>query len=827
MINVSNRQALLLADSVFNRQGTVPGILGAILVSEDNANKAATIGFNGLKESLTKANPRSPPFGDVTEELVIEQERQMILNGGSFNLFTPQFMAKKGNKVTLEDMGMKSKVPSSGTIVMLVRFVRGGDGERCMQKIKFDSSGALQWEADEKSTANEAQVLKLDADPCALWATKVTKEEFINCFLNSALLGEALRRMGSSDHQFHRKMPIALEVTITDPHGEEEAKEVAAAMQIHQSLLIEVMDDDTFKKDMLGEAWLPPLGEVGPHARDFVLPLSMPDFSPDAENGPSRHAMWKEKFDIHNPKDPKIVATGEVYVKIKWEFPLYQMTPDGKCVPRIQAEFMKPPKYPKEITDPAKMAEMVNTGMLTLTIDHARNLRRSDASKGRDCDPQAQVWLRNDILERWRKKPLIRTKTVRNNRNPEWKHSEVQIELMQGDYEARFPPKDHTMFEDMKQHMKTKRQKRYEEEERNLAAVKRYGDGLKIRFGENLGRGEGESHGMEVFLGDSIREFKAKLTEACARESRKWMQTAGAASPEAKKYEGTQIGPGHLVMVFVPPPKLMRLVETGNSDRSEYKHAHTLAIQDPSNWEPLDPTRTFDQYNPRHSFGKPSPAPPQQLMVVEATEKYKTTNLRYKEFDRERNKKLVVDMNEEERCFGWAKYKHEADFSFEWRPALISKIKPSASTATKKAADGSATASSPAPAAAQEPGKEMYSISWLVKPKLTDTKKPAVSSDDKGDCQLDRSSILMAPRMPKLDHYVHPKHMEVLKQAKSLRQLGKSDYEIEAMLNKILDEQNKPGTGVDKEKMASTKPPRITVDIIKKYMAHSENAVAL
>jgi len=609
--------------------------------------------------------------------------------------------------------------------------------------------------------------------------------------------------MGSGDHQFHPRKPMALDVTIIDPHGEEEAKEVSAAMQIHQSLLVEVWDDDTFKKDLLGEAWLPPLGEVGHHPRDYVLPLGMPNFGDNAENGPSRKHKSKEVYDVNNPKDKSVVASGEVYVKVAWEFPLYEMTADGKCVPKNKEGGGK--EVPS--TDRAKQNEMINTGRLTLTIDHARNLRRSDASKGRDCDPQVNVYLRNDILETWRVKPLLRTKTVKNDRNPRWKDEVYTFEVMQGEYESRFPPKDKTLFESAKTGLKTRRQKRHEEEERQLLAVKRFGEGLKIRFGSQLGKGEGENHGIEVFVGDSIREFKAKLTEACARESMRWAQNAGADSREATKYSGTKIEAEHLVMVFVPPPKLTRLVEEGNRDKPEYKHAYTLAIEDPNNWDPLDPTRTFDQYNPRFGFGRPEPAPAQVLRVCEATEKYKMTNLRYKEFAADRAKKLIVDMNEEEKCFGWAKYQHAGDSgSFEWRPAIIGTSTPNAAPAS----GSNAPAPAAAPAADLDPEKTVYSVSWLVKPAV-----------DSKPVDLDRASVLMAPQMPKMDHYVHPKHMEVLKQARGLRQIGKSDYDIEIMLNKILEEQNKAGAGTSKESMSTTKPPRITVEIVKKYMAHS------
>lgn len=741
----------------------------------------------------------------------------MAQNGGSFNLFTPFYVAKKGNNITLQDMKITDALGNYAK-VLIVRFVRGGDGERVTQSIKFEGNGTLMPD----------QELKLDACPSSLMATKVTKEEFINCFLNSTVLGEALRRMGSSDHRFHSKRPMQLDVTVVDPHGDQDEKEAEFAMNVHQSVLIEVWDDDTFKKDLLGEAFLPPLGELGHQPRDIVLPLKMPDYTDESEHGPSRPNKTKETMS----KD--IVVTGEVYVKVHWEYPLYVKTPDGKCVPK-EALSNPDKKHPLEIpaNDRAKQNEMMNTGRLTLTIDHAKNLRRSDARQGRDCDPQVHVWLRNDIMGKWWQKPLKKTATVKNNRNPKWAHEVLVQDIMQGDYENRFPPKDHSRFEDVKQMFRTKTQKRHASEERDLLAVKKFGDGLKLKFGARLGRNPGENHRVEVFVGDTVREFKAKLTEACQRECQTW-ESQGKQNPEAERFRDVKIAAEHLVMVFVAPSSVYSLFAQGLKDSAEYKRAYALAVQDPNNWEPLDPTRTFDQYNPRFAFGKPEPAPPVALRVVEATEKYKLVNLRYKQFDDERKAKLVTELNDPESCFGWAKYTHEGDIlprsaetdasataeskSFEWRPALIFTVKKENATASAtSAATEPSSASSSAPTnppasasnAAASTETTSFKVSWLVKPSVD--AEPVI---------LDRSSVLLAPRMPKLDHFVHPKHQELLKQAPGLRAIGKSDYQIEAMLNKIIEDQSRPGTGVDKAKMSSTKPPRLTVAIIRAYMAH-------
>ena len=74
-------------------------------------------------------------------------------------------------------------------------------------------------------------------------------------------------------------------------------------------------------------------------------------------------------------------------------------------------------------------------------------------------------------------------------------------------------------------------------------------------------------------------------------------------------------------------------------------------------------------------------------------------------------------------------------------------------------------------------------------------------------------------RNPKFDEAIHPMHKELLDQGKTLRQSGKSDWEIEMILNKLLDEkwqsrQEAAQGGLDE----NMKPPRITVDEVRSYL---------
>jgi hypothetical protein len=287
--------------------------------------------------------------------------------------------------------------------------------------------------------------------------------------------------------------------------------------------------------------------------------------------------------------------------------------------------------------------------------------------------------------------------------------------------------------------------------------------------------------------------------EACKNQAK------SPSIPVADKslYEDVKIGPKHLVMVYVPPQNLARSQASAadsnfgrtHTERhsSEYEHQAKIAIEDPKNWQPLDPSRTFEMYRQRYQFGGRNPV---KVRIMEATEKLKMVNLMYKEFEKERNKKLSVDMNSDEKCFGWAKYKHEQDDSIEWRRAFIANAKDSKD--------------------AKQDGSAQYAVTWLARTAASKVQ----AEKTKTPPTMDRGSVLLQPRLPKMDHYVNPAHENVLAQAKGLRAMGKTDYDIETMLNKILEDEHKPGSGTDKTKASTPKPPRITVDIIKNYLAH-------
>jgi len=233
-------------------------------------------------------------------------------------------------------------------------------------------------------------------------------------------------------------------------------------------------------------------------------------------------------------------------------------------------------------------------------------------------------------------------------------------------------------------------------------------------------------------------------------------------------------------MVFVPSLKVQKLFNQKLHTSDEYKRQYNMDLQDPSNWQPLDPARNFAQYQ-QFNFGRSSV----MLRVVEETPTYKAQNLRYKLFEEEQTKLTYQERDEPKTCYGWAKYTHETDSTSEWRQAFISRT---------------------------EAKEKPWLAAWIFAPQ----DKNAVPGLDRKEAK-DRREVLLHPRLPKMDDQVTPEHEEILKQAVILRISGKSDWEIEGVLNQVLREQaskdNQGGT-------ASVAP--ITVDEIRAYCMREE-----
>jgi len=494
--------------------------------------------------------------------------------------------------------------------------------------------------------------------------------------------------------------------------------------------------------------------------------------------------------------------------------------PVGSCLDssekkRVEEFFKNMPKG--DIAGRADIQDKMHKGELTLTIKRAQNLRRADTISRvggmGTCDPKVQVYIRNDNANRWRKKPLDYTKVGTKEKNKlewAWDHT-MKKEIFTGAYEAKIIQDDPTLWGDVQRNLLKLNRRAYRryEEDKAISRVRRFGqEGLKVIFKDESATPQshkpGDNHGVEVMIGDTIREFKQKLMLACEKEANHWSRTSEQAEQDENcvKYSDIFIGFRHLVMAFVPTPKLQKMFAQKMHEGEAYKHAYKQAMDDPSNWEPLDPTQSFQQYQMKYAFG---PKRPTMLRVVEATEAYKAQNLRYKYFEESFNVlKRFEDTNEKTKCFGWAKYRHENDLRDEWRPAFVTK---------EGHGDGT-----------------QFKVRWIfpsiVDPMVTDPKRREELQVKAQSTIAPPADVLIGPRFPRFDDETIKEHIEYLKQALPLRKAGKSDWEIEVVLTQLMDEdrqRKKEEGGVDNADQAMTP---ITLDEIRQYLQREEELQA-
>merc|ERR1712217_806858 len=128
-------------------------------------------------------------------------------------------------------------------------------------------------------------------------------------------------------------------------------------------------------------------------------------------------------------------------------------------------------------------------------------------------------------------------------------------------------------------------------------------------------------------------------------------------------------------MVFTPSKRLREIANQPRIDDKEYKRLYKIEFRDPSSWQPLDNSHTFDHYARMHGFGL---SVAQQLRITEGTNHYRLRNRRFQEFEQEQENwlKCLEDVNTETECFGYAQCIHRQDgCSTEWRRALVNRPK--------------------------------------------------------------------------------------------------------------------------------------------------------
>eukprot|EP00971_Amphidinium_carterae_P320135 6363702-Amphidinium_carterae.1 len=243
LVCVTNRQALILADQIFNRGGQAPAILGAWLVQKDSAKKASEL------------YEKSGKWVNCTGEIMCEWEKQCTANLGNLNLWPREIQS--GEKVTLTSLKISDSFPAISKEIW-IRFSRAGDGKRGLVKLPVDGFG---------NVTTQEVTLDMDGDldnKMMLARTAITKDEFLSCFLSSPLLAEPIRKISCAPLRpdDSRVLPtrgqgIRLDVVIALYDEGTEEGEIMEMMNVQQSILLEVWDQDADADDFLGEAWLP------------------------------------------------------------------------------------------------------------------------------------------------------------------------------------------------------------------------------------------------------------------------------------------------------------------------------------------------------------------------------------------------------------------------------------------------------------------------------------------------------------------------------------------------------------------------------------------
>jgi hypothetical protein len=742
---VTNRQAALLADQIFSPARAVPGILDAVLVVGEKSRTQDTYSsIRTLREQLDQNI--KPAYIDLKHQLVKAQEHSISESQGSINLFPAAGGEKEFN---LKDL--KIRDPFAGELKTLwIRYCRAGDGQRFNSLIEVSQTGAFRTkpvplDMELGTQAGKAQML-------------LSKDEFVTCLTSSPLLSEPLRQLSSSDNRVEnvpKKDPIALQVNVSDPSRDGDEDELFTHLSVRQGILLELWSHN----DFLGECWLPAFSDLGKDARRFIL---------DVHSAPPDAGGTATRPDRRKRKDQ---CTGMLFVTATWTFPLAD--PDAND---------------SDADADTGQLKMMSVGMLKLHIEKAEGLRRvglhgDQVPKG----VEVHVHRRNECLLGVEKSKIpknigaggwlisshgvagdthstiMRTKG-KDGRQPEWNET-AEVRVPTGSFEVR-----------------SYKDKRPQRGHGAHAAHPEEDQAFKIFFGDDVGeddrhkaRGnidpkEGRRHGVKVYLGETIHQFKHKLQEACRREAKECEKHGtyrDVQRAENFRTVANDISYEHIVLDFLPSAALSRLYKT-KEKTTEFRKMYKEEEADPSSWQPLDPARTFGHYPHFGLQGKPK-----KLRVVEGTDMHKLRNNRLRQFEVQRQKwrETTSMLNAEQRCFGYARYVHIQDAgSFEWRPAILDR-----------------------PTGAEE-SRRCYKAAFIHSPLSTwsgqlGRRGPGGDAEPPGGAELmpkeelDEDNILLAPLHPMILGSDHLEHADFLLQARQLHEDGMAVQDIADHLN--------------------------------------------
>eukprot|EP00931_Biecheleriopsis_adriatica_P059754 TRINITY_DN35814_c0_g1_i1.p1 TRINITY_DN35814_c0_g1~~TRINITY_DN35814_c0_g1_i1.p1 ORF type:complete len:3403 (-),score=723.69 TRINITY_DN35814_c0_g1_i1:308-10516(-) len=788
---VTHRQACLIADQIFSRCGAVPGIIDAVLFQGEN------VGAGSLAQAKEEFTNRGLKWVDVKRQVVLAHELHVTIMRFEMNLLPDSFPHEDGKPLNLAST-MKIEDPFPGENKTLwIRYCRSGDGQRFNSVVRADGNGNI---APGGEVKLDMPVGTKEAD---LQMT-IAKDEFVNCIISSPLLSESLRQLATSDNSTRnvpRGLPIRLDVTIADPTKEEADDELMDSFNVRQAVLLEVWDSDTGKADdFLGECWVPPLGSLSQTMRRFVLPMQ----AAPAEPGSTRY---------HSSKTGKISVEGHLVIEAAWISPAEEV-----------------PELPEnaDLDARVKREEARHTGKLKLKIVKAENLRSADKSWRRaGSDPYVCMYVRNEAFMAadrdkipkgfdeygWHYTALGRhecywTTSVKTaTRNPEW-NEENEFTLKTGAFERRTMQAFHLNF--------TGRQTQRFEDDRKLAIIGASREELRIHFTAESKSASalpsqevGHRHGEQIFMGENMHQFKDKLALACLKEA---MYEKDPKRKSQFESVARDMSYRHVVTVFVPSTRLRELAQQGKGGAGvgsyEYKRLYRIEENDPSSWQPLDSICTFSHYAAMYSFGRNVA---QRLRISDGTDHYKLKNNRLRIFQKEQEKfrTRLADMNQDGKCFGWAKFQHPSDFnSTEWRPTIVHRN------------DQVAAA------------KRKHAVSFVHSPLIVGgpdaAGKKGLAAEQATQIDLEEDQVLLAPIHPKILVSTFREHKELLAKAPALREQGMKEQDIVKRLNDDLNRtyEKTYKASQNEGEAGGARPPPITLADVQVALKHAEQGPA-
>jgi len=228
-------------------------------------------------------------------------------------------------------------------------------------------------------------------------------------------------------------------------------------------------------------------------------------------------------------------------------------------------------------------------------------------------------------------------------------------------------------------------------------------------------------HEVEVFSRDTIADFLRKLAVASGQLAKAMGgtgQPAGSSPAQVYQDQSSNAKP-QVLMIYCPAGNPAAMLKPWTFDA--YMKQCNQAMSDVNQWQPLDPSFTFEQYAGRFPFCGPPGTLPPLLRLEDAGEGLRMRNHHYRRLMQEQvAASNVEDLDTDRQAFAHGCCLHKDDGnSPEWRPCI---------------------------ARAEGGGKRSYRVSWAFTPSLGMTR-----ARESPEQILDEASVLLAPREAKIN----------------------------------------------------------------------------